>query len=63
MLVCPIAATAPKIIDATDMKIKIDCHSSKTFPKAIYKILIIAPKPATFGANAKNAVTEVGAPS
>ena len=37
MLVCPIAATAPKTIDAIDKKTIIICHWSIKFTKGIYK--------------------------
>ena len=42
------AATAPKIIDAIEMKITIVCHSNKIFEKGTNINLINSAKPATF---------------
>ena len=52
----------PKIIDAIDKKTTINCHWSNILTKGTYKILIKTVKAATFGNNAKKAVTEVGEP-
>ena len=57
------AATAPSIIEATDINIIIDCHSVKTFEKGTCINLIITASPAIFGATAKKLVIEVGDPS
>ena len=59
----PIAAIAPKIIDAIDKKINIGCHWSIIFTKGTYKNLINTVRAATFGTIAKNSVTAVGEPS
>ena len=53
MFFWPIAATAPKIIEAIDIKIIIVCHSAKIFEKGININLINTAKPATFGTTAK----------
>ena len=63
MFVCPIAATDPKIIDAIEIKIIIDFHSTYAASNDTNNICINAPIPATLGAKEKNAVTEVGEPS
>jgi hypothetical protein len=48
-----IAATAPSIIEAIDIKIIIVCHSDKIFEKGININLINTARPATFGTTAK----------
>ena len=48
-----IAATAPKIIEAIEMKIIIVCHSNKIFENGIYINFINNAKPATLGTTAK----------
>ena len=63
MLVCPMAATAPKSIEAIDKKIMIICHWSIKFKKGTYKNLINTVNAAIFGTIVKNNVTEVGDPS
>src|SRR6056300_1195616 len=60
---CPIAAIAPKSIEAIDKKIKIICHCSINSKKGIYKNLINTVKAAIFGTIVKNSVTVVGEPS
>ena len=59
----PIAATAPKIIDANDKKIIIICHWSIKLINGTYKNLINTVNAATLGTIAKNKVTDVGEPS
>ena len=59
----PIAAIAPRNIDATDRKARICCHSGTAPPKAANSTRANSAAAATFGAVAKNAVTGVGAPS
>ena len=63
MFFCPIAATAPKNIEAIDRKIIIICHWSIILKKGTYKNLIKTVNAATLGTTAKNSVTEVGDPS
>ena len=63
MLLCPIAATAPKMIDASDAKITICRHWSVAGPIASIATRTDSATAATLGAEAKNAVTGVGAPS
>lgn len=60
---CPIAAIAPKIIDAIDKKIIIGCHWSIMFINGTYKNLINTVKAAILGTTEKNNVTGVGEPS
>ena len=57
------AATAPRIIELIDKKITIDCHSFIIFANGMYINLTKIASAATFGINAKKAVTEVGDPS
>ena len=47
--VCPIAAIAPKIIEAIDIKTSIDCHWSIKFINGVYKNLINTDKAAILG--------------
>ena len=60
---CPIAATAPRNIDATDSSARICCKSATAPPKASNSTRANIPAAAAFGAVAKNAVTGVGEPS
>ena len=53
MFFCTIAATAPKIIEAIEIKIIIDCHSNRIFANGISINLMNKAKPATFGTTAK----------
>ena len=57
------AATAPKIIEAIEIKMIIVCHSNKIFEKGININFIRTAKPATLGTAAKKLVIEVGDPS
>ena len=50
-------------MDPTDINIIIDFHSINALSNAINNMFIKAPMPATLGAKAKKAVTEVGEPS
>ena len=63
IFVCPIAATAPRIIEAMDKNITISCHSDKIILKGTSINRIITAIPAIFGTTAKKFVTEVGEPS
>ena len=63
MLRCPIAATAPRNIDATDRSARICCQSPTAPPKASNSSRANIAAAATFGAVAKKAVTGVGEPS
>ena len=63
MLVCPIAATAPRNIEATESSARICCQSPTTVPKASWTSRAKSAMAATFGAVAKKAVTGVGEPS
>ena len=49
----PIAAIAPRIIEAIEIKIIIVCHSNKIFEKGININFINTARPATFGTAAK----------
>ncbi|OIQ81884.1 hypothetical protein GALL_363310 [mine drainage metagenome] len=59
----PIAATAPRYIEATDNSAMICPQSPGVVPKAPTTTRAIIAIAATFGAVAKNAVTGVGEPS
>ena len=63
MLDCPIAATAPRIIDPIAKKTIINCHWLITFTKGTYINLIKTHNAAILGIKAKKLVTEVGEPS
>ena len=63
MLVCPIAAKAPSAIEAIEMKTMICRHSLATPGKAVMTTRTSTAIAAIFGAEAKKAVTGVGAPS
>ena len=63
ILVWPIAATAPRNIDATARKTRICRHSATAKAKGSYRTRASSAAAATLGAEAKNAVTGLGAPS
>ena len=63
ILVCAIAATAPRIIEATDRKTMICRHSAKSPPSGSIRKRTNSATAAIFGATEKKAVTGVGAPS
>ncbi len=63
MLVCPIAATAPRIVEASAQKITIWRHASPAGPSASIATRTSSAIAATLGAEAKKAVTGVGEPS
>ena len=63
MLRWPIAATAPRNIEAIDRKIRICCQSATAPPKASNSTRANIAAAATLGAVAKNSVTGVGEPS
>ena len=63
MLVCPIAAKEPSAIEAIETKVRI-CRQSLMMPgKAVSATRTSTAIAAIFGAEAKNVVTGVGAPS
>ena len=62
-LLCPIAATAPRMMEASAAKITICCHWPAAGPIASIATRIASATADTFDAVAKNAVTGVGAPS
>ena len=63
MLVCPIAATAPKNIDSTETKTTICRHSWMTPGNACSITRTNSAIAAAFGAMEKKAVIGVGEPS
>ena len=63
MLLWPIAATPPRIVEASAEKITICCHADGAGPIASTATRTISAIAATLGAEAKKAVTGVGAPS
>ena len=63
MLVWPIAAKAPSAIEAIDTNTTICCHWIAMLGNAVITTRTNSAIAATFGAEAKNAVTGVGAPS
>ncbi len=63
MLVCPIAAKEPSAIDRMEMKMTICCHCVVMPGKAVMTTRTVMATAASFGAEAKKAVTGVGAPS
>ena len=62
MLVCPIAANEPSAIEAIEMNVTICRHSPATPGKAVKVTRTSTAIAAIFGAEAKKAVTGVGAP-
>ncbi len=63
MLVCPIAASAPKTIDTMEMISMISRQEPSRWPNGSDSVRRNSPTAATFGAVAKNSVTGVGEPS
>ena len=63
MLVCPIAANEPSAIEAIETNTMICCHWKVMPGNAVSATRANTASAATFGAEAKNAVTGVGAPS
>ena len=63
MLVCAIAAKAPRIIDRAEATTMICCHWLVRWPNGSTSTRTNSAMAATFGATAKKAVTGVGAPS
>ncbi len=63
MFDCPIAAKEPSAIDAMAMKVTICCQSVVIGANASTVTRTMSAIAASFGAEAKNAVTGVGAPS
>ena len=62
MLVGPMAAKEPRIIEAIEMKMMICCHSARMPGKAVMMTRTVMATAAILGAVAKKAVTGVGAP-
>ena len=62
MLRWPIAAKEPSAMEAIETKTTICCHSDVMPGKATTAVRTNIAIPATFGAEAKKAVTGVGAP-
>ena len=63
MLFCPIAASAPRIIDASETITISPVHCCKIGPNGTSSTRSSSAIAATFGAVLMNAVTGVGAPS
>ena len=63
MFFCPIAANDPSAIEAIATKTTICCHCGMIPGNAVSATRVNTASAATFGAEAKNAVTGVGAPS
>src|SRR3546814_21102612 len=63
MLVWLIAASAPRVMEATEMNQMICCHCATRSPKGPIMTRTMSATAATLGAVAKKAVTGVGAPS
>jgi hypothetical protein len=63
MLVWPIAANAPSAIEAIETNTTICCHCWAMSGNAVSVTRVNTAMAATFGAEAKKAVTGVGAPS
>ena len=63
MLFCAMAAKAPSTMDAMEMKTMICCQASTRSWKGPISTRVKSAMAAIFGATAKKAVTEVGAPS
>ena len=63
MLVWPMAAKAPSAMEAIDTKTRICCQSGTMAAKGSTMTRMNSAMAATFGAEAKKAVTGVGAPS
>ena len=63
MFVWPMAAKAPRTIEAMAMKTMICCHSGVIAGKGVIMARVKIAIAATFGAAAKKPVTGVGEPS
>ncbi|MET3240265.1 hypothetical protein ABIF36_005753 [Bradyrhizobium japonicum] len=63
MLLWPIAAKEPSAIEAIATNTRICCHCETMPGKAVSVTRVKTASAATFGAEAKKAVTGVGAPS
>ena len=63
MFFCPMAANEPSTIEAIDTNTTICCHCGTMPGNAVSVTRVNTASAATFGAEAKNAVTGVGAPS
>ena len=63
MFFCPIAANEPSAMDRIETNTTICCHSCVMPGKAVIVARTKMAMAATFGAEAKNAVTGDGAPS
>jgi hypothetical protein len=63
MLVWPMAANAPSAIEAIETNTTICCHCDDDAGKRGQRTRVNTASAATLGAEAKNAVTGVGAPS
>ncbi len=63
MLVCPIAANAPSTIEAMETITISSCQAISRWPNGVAIVRSSSAIAATFGAVAKNTVTDVGAPS
>jgi hypothetical protein len=63
MFFCPMAANEPSTIEAIATNTMICCHCETMPGNAVSATRVNTAKAATFGAEAKNAVTGVGAPS
>ena len=63
MLVCPIAASAPRIIEAMDTSTISCCQAISRWPNGVAMVRSSSANAATLGAVEKNTVTGVGAPS
>ena len=63
MFVWPMAANDPSTIEAIETNTTICCHCETMPGNAVSATRVNTASAATFGAEAKNAVTGVGAPS
>ncbi len=63
MLLWPMAAKEPSTIEAIATNTTICCHWARIPGNAVSATRVNTASAATFGAEAKNAVTGVGAPS
>ena len=63
MLLCAIAAKAPRTIEAIEIAMMICCHSAANPPSGPIIVRTRRAMAAIFGATERNAVTGVGAPS
>ena len=63
MLLCPMAASEPQIIDTIDTRMMSCCQLASRWPNGVISARNSSAMAATLGAVAMNEVTEVGAPS